>query len=523
MSNHDNENDRGRRVVALVRVSTEGQAAEGRMGLQAQREAVTRIIREHHLNLVNTIELHHSGAKMLEEPRFLQLLEQVEAEDLFGVVVTDADRLMRPESLSDYSILEAFRKSDTKLFTSTGVRNLAVDRLPVMLQAEFAAYEREAIRRRTTRAKEIIRRSGRKPEGGGLPRGVEYDHKSGKWSYVEPGAAQVRAAFNLLLGGETRYAEISRQTGIPASRVPTVLRHPLYAGRYEVRHRYQGHERVERAPEDVIVCDVLDEPLVAPDDFERVQQILRDRRIRPGPRPRGLDAPATYAGHLVCAQCGSPLWLHESRKNGSTYWQYTCGRRRSGRCDALQISAVRADAMLDALVPELLGTAEALEEIVAAAMALQQRHDPQRRRRDETLAALQARRRRAQHLYEENLLSIEELRDDLANIEREVRRVERQQRKVARKVELDDAVLHDLAITFACWEFLPRDRQRAVLRDFGVRIRVGVAGRRRKRTITVGTVALDTLQLESCTASASGFERDSGSGHRATAHHPLSR
>ena len=525
MSNPQNEshNNRGRRVVALVRVSTEGQAAEGRLGLQAQREAVTRIIEDHQLDLVNTIELHHSGAKMLTSPKFLALLEQVEREELYGVVVTDADRLMRPESLADYSILETFRKSDTKIITTTGVRDLAVDRLPVILQAEFANYERDAIRRRTTRAKEILRRQGRKPEGGGLPRGVAYDHKSGKWSYVEPGAAQVRNAFDLVLAGETCYAEISRRSGIPAARVPTVLRHPLYAGRYEVRYRYQNHERVERAPEDVIVCDVLDPPLVSAEDFERAQQILRDRRTRPSPRPRGLDAPATYAGHLACAQCGSALWLHESRKNGNTYWQYTCGQRRSGRCDALQISTTRADAMLTALVPELLGTTEALEEIVVAAMEVQQRHDPQRRRYDETLAALQARRRRTQHLYEENLLNLEELRDDLANIEREVRRVERQQRKGARKINLDDAVLHDLAITFACWEFLPRVRQRAVLRDFGVRIVVGVAGRRRKRTITVSTVALDTLQLESCTASASGFERDFGSGHRATAHHPLSR
>jgi len=504
MSNHDNEDDRGRCAVALVRVSTEGQAAEGRMGLQAQHAAVTRIIEDHQLNLVDTIELHHSGAKMLEEPRFLELLEKVEKKELYAVVVTDADRLMRPESLSDYSILEAFRSSETKIITSTGVRDVAVDRLPVMLQTEFAAYEREAIRRRTTRAKEIIRRSGRKAEGNGVPRGIEYNHKYGKWSYVEPAGAQVRNAFDLVLAGETCYAEISRQTGIPASTVPSILRHPLYAGRYEVRHRYNGRERVARAPEDVIVCNVLDPPLISPDDFERAQQILRDRKSRPGPRPRGIDAPSTYAGHLACADCGSLLWLHESRKAGKTYWQYTCGQRRSGGCDALQISAARADGMLDAIVPELLGTTEALKEIVMAATKVQQHHDPQRCRRDESLAALQARRRRAQHLYEENLLSIEELREDLAEVDREVSRVERQQRADTCKVELDDAVIHDLALTFNCWEFLPRARQRAVLRDFGIRMVIGVAGARRKREVAVQSVALDTLQLEPCIAIASG-------------------
>ena len=490
------EIERGRRVVALVRVSTGGQAAEGRMGLAAQHAAVTRIIADHRLDLVDEIELHHSGAKMLEEPRFLQLLEQVEAGKLYGVVMSDADRLMRPECFSDYRILEAFRASDTKIITSAGTRDLSVDRLPVMLQTEFAAYEREAIRRRTQRAKEILRRQGRKPEGGGLPRGIAYEHKSGKWSYVEPGAAQVRSAFDLVLAGETCYAEISRQTGIPASTVPAILRHPLYAGRFEVRHRYNGHERVERAPEDVIVRDVLDPPLVAPDEFERAQQILRERKSRPGPRPRGLDAPATYAGYLACSQCGSPLWLHESRKNGNTYWQYTCGQRRSGRCDALQISAARADAALDALVPELLGTTEALEEIVLAAMGVQQRHDPQRRRCDESLAALQAQRRRAQHLYEQNLLTLDELREDLANIDREVRRVESRQRRDDRKVELDDAVLLDLALSFNCWQFLPRVHQRAVLRDFGMRFVVDVSGKRRKRKIAIHSVALDTMQLK---------------------------
>jgi len=504
MMNLDIEQDRGRRVVALVRVSTEGQAAEGRMGLQAQREAVTRIIEDHQLDLVDTIELHHSGAKMLDLPRFLALLDQVEHGELYGVVVTDADRLMRPESLTDYRILEAFRASDTKIITSTGVRDLAVDRLPVMLQAEFAAYEREAIRRRTQRAKELLRKDGRKPEGGGLPRGVAYDHRSGKWSYVEPGAAQVRAAFDLALAGETCYAEISRRTGIPASTVPAVLQHPLYAGRYEVRCRYQGRERVPRAPEDVIVCNVLDPPLVSANDFERAQQILRQRRTRPGPRPRGLDAPATYAGHLVCGQCGSRLWLVESRKAGKVYWQYACGGRRSGRCDALQISARRADATLDAFVSELLGRTEALEEIVQACGNAQCRPDPKRQRHEEVMAALQARRRRAQHAYEESLLTIEELRDDLAEIDSEARRVQRQQQAATRKVELDGAVLHDLALTFTCWAFLPRVYQRAVLRDFGVRMVVGISGLRRKRDITVASVALDTVQLERKATSAPG-------------------
>jgi hypothetical protein len=420
--------------------------------------------------------------------------------------MSDADRLMRPECFSDYRILEAFRASDTKIITSAGTRDLSVDRLPVMLQTEFAAYEREAIRRRTQRAKEILRRQGRKPEGGGLPRGIAYDHKSGKWSYTEPGAAQVRSAFDLVLRGETCYAEISRKTGIPASTVPKILQHPLYAGRYEVRLRYNGHARVERAPEDVIVCNVLDSPLVSADDFERVQQILRDRRSRPGPRPRGLDAPSTYAGHLVCAQCRSALWLHESRKNGTTYWQYTCAKRRSGQCNSVQLSALRADAMLDALVPELLGTTEALEEIVSAAMRIQQRHDPHRRRCDESLAALQARRRRAQHLYEENLLTIDELRDDLVNIDREIRRVECRQRKDDRKVELDDAVLLDLALTFNCWEFLARARQRAVLRDFGIRFVVDVRGKRRKRKIAIHSVALDTVQLKRETLAGSGSD-----------------
>ncbi len=516
MSDRQTEQERGRRVVALVRVSTEGQAAEGRMGLSAQRAAVEKIIAEHALDLVDTIELHHSGARMLEEPRFLCLLERVEASELYGVVVSDADRLMRPESLADYAILEAFRKTDTKIITSAGVRDLIVDRLPVMLQAEFAAYEREAIRRRTQRAKEILRRQGRKPEGGGLPRGVAYDSKAGKWSYVQPGASQVRAAFDLLLGGETSYAEISRQTGIPASSVRTVLRHPLYAGRYEVRCRYQGHERVPRAPDEIINETVLDPPLIAPDDFERAQLMLRDRR-RPGPRPRGLDAPATYAEHLVCAQCGYRLWLVESRKAGKVYWQYGCGGRRSGRCDALQISAPQADAMLDALVPELLGTPETLEEIVLATMAVQHRRDPQRRRHHEALAALHARRRRAQHLYEEGLLTLDELRDDLGEIDREVRRVERQQRAKSRKVELDDGVVRDLALTFGCWAFLPRANQRVVLRDFGVRMVVAVAGRRRKREITVSSVALDTLQMERKAAVVPGSEHlptDSGDGIR---------
>jgi len=65
----------GPKVVSLVRVSTEGQAAEGRAGLDRQREAVRCIVKAHDLDLIKSYELVDvSGISTASHPDIIEIL-----------------------------------------------------------------------------------------------------------------------------------------------------------------------------------------------------------------------------------------------------------------------------------------------------------------------------------------------------------------------------------------------------------------------------------------------------------------
>ena len=142
-------------AIALIRVSTGAQADEGRAGLESQRVEIRRIAAAHDLKITEWVELEGvSGAKVMADQRFTGLLARLEDPGIAGVIVAAWDRLMRPESLADYAILEEFRRTGTIVYTPTGPRSLESDRLLSVLETEIAHFERMKIRERTMRAKE---------------------------------------------------------------------------------------------------------------------------------------------------------------------------------------------------------------------------------------------------------------------------------------------------------------------------------------------------------------------------------
>ncbi len=100
------------KAIALVRVSTDQQAKSDRSGLEAQRVEIQRIAKAQDLEISEWVELEGvSGASVLADPQFGQILARLSSPDTSGVIVSAFDRLMRPESLADYGILDAFRET----------------------------------------------------------------------------------------------------------------------------------------------------------------------------------------------------------------------------------------------------------------------------------------------------------------------------------------------------------------------------------------------------------------------------
>ena len=99
-----------KKVIGLVRVSTEQQAADDRAGLPRQHQEIKRIVAAHNLELAETIEFTGvSGTLTHEMPVLQQALRRVRERSIAGIVLADLDRLFRLKEPGGFAILNDFQ------------------------------------------------------------------------------------------------------------------------------------------------------------------------------------------------------------------------------------------------------------------------------------------------------------------------------------------------------------------------------------------------------------------------------
>jgi hypothetical protein len=110
-----------KRVLELIRVSTEAQAGGDRASIPAQRAVNRRTCAQFGLEIARSIEISDvSGASVLLAPEIQQLLVLMQSPDIDGVVTREFSRLMRPENFADYALLQEFVDSKTVLYLPEG-------------------------------------------------------------------------------------------------------------------------------------------------------------------------------------------------------------------------------------------------------------------------------------------------------------------------------------------------------------------------------------------------------------------
>lgn len=370
-----------KKAIELIRVSTEGQAADDRGGIPAQRAANLRTAAVHGLQIVRTFQIEDvSGSRVLASPEMQQLLQAIKLPEIVGVVAKEFSRLMRPEDLGDFAILQQFIETKTVLYLPDGVVDLGnkSGKLFGGIRALMAGYEREEIRERMESGKEAIRRAGRHAGGSNtLPYGVAWDRQQG-WSYT-PEAEKVKEAFRQVLTTARPYAEIAAELGLPRTNLRYILQNPIWIGDrvyskkrdlttggyipgIDGRHGYR--KKIERDPEEVIRVRVLP-GIISERDFHLVQAILADRAARQR-QVRSENAPRFQLnGYLSCALCGHTLYGHSNQKAHYYYCKLnnTRARQKGLGCRNPYILATKTEAKIDEVLSERLQERSALANI----------------------------------------------------------------------------------------------------------------------------------------------------------------
>lgn len=476
-----------KRVIELIRVSTEGQAADDRASIPAQRAVNRRTCALYGLEIVGSIEISDvSGARVLFAPEMRRLVESMQSPNVHGVVAREFSRLMRPENFSDYALLQAFADTKTVLYLPDGPIDLGnkTGRFMGTIRAAMAGMERTEILERIWTAKEEKRRRGELAQSNVvLPWGVAYE--SGRGFFYKPEAERMRDIFSQFLAGNQSYSRLCGLIGVTPRGLHLIMRNPIWmgwriidkkrdlssAGRYPSENGRQADRRkIARAPEDVIRVKVIREPLLSEAEFQAVQQLMDLKQKKHWRSQPNTEHRFIYNGFLTCARCGELIHTALARRD-----YYACkGRRTNGTCTTKYMARERLEAKLDSLFTDHLTDRGFLEQCV---------REHARRGSSETsttriqgLAAqvdkLREKRARVLDAFLDGVISREDRDGRLLPIDRQIQCSQTLLMQSAPAASLNPNTLAAAFSVLFEWKFWSREQKRSVLSALSPEIQV---------------------------------------------------
>ena len=340
------------------------------------------------------------------------------------------------------------------------------DHLLVQFQGMIAEYERAQILERSRRGKRHRARRGEVAVLGGAPYGYRYHKKTPDrdafYEIVEPQASVIRDIYRYYTSDHMSISAIARKLSERAVRTASghtrwersvvwaMLRNPAYQGkvcfgktrmapRQRVRaprrsRRFAGRNSAghERPQEDWIEIPVP--AIVSEHAFALAKERLQQNKVFSRRRTR---TPSVSQGLLVCGKCGYALRRTSTQTRGckTPYAYYRCPASEAWRhpdgppCDS---RPVRQDLLDDVVWTELI---RLLEDPALVSAEIDRRleaarvSDPNQQREADLRHRLIRVRKSIDRLvtaYQEELISIDELRDRTPELRRQEQAVHRE-------------------------------------------------------------------------------------------------
>jgi len=439
-------------VAVWRRLSTLEQNADGRNGLQRQRDQTNRVVEAHGYRVAATFEvIDVSGASVALAPEFQRLLQLVENGEIGAVIVSELSRIARPDSLESLGVFDVFAKSGCLIVADGQTIDFANPEgfLTGGIQALIAGHFRMNLLRTIHASKEAGRAKGWHVSSyKALPLGVAWDKGTRRFSYNEH-IHRVVEAFRLSDEDHLSMSAIGKRTGIHPSNVRGVLENEIYIGwrvyrdkrdltikRPGLDGRQGWRPKTARAPNEIIRIRVIEQGAVSLERFARVQAALSEVR-RNHASANAVRHPnlCTIIGR--CGYCGEPLYATTNgkrRKDSDQAYGYYCCKSHhplySGKIPKCGNGWVRRENLDQVIVafcqrtltdPELLTTvieasARRTAEVVQAFPAPS---------KDETLVKLRQRDKRLVEMCESEALGIDEFRARRATLREEIAQLER--------------------------------------------------------------------------------------------------
>jgi site-specific DNA recombinase len=391
-----------------------------------------------------------SGASLVR-PELERLRDLVCQVPIDVLLVYSPDRLARKYAYQALLIEELAKAGTTVTFVKGPHGDSPEDALLTQFQGMIAEYERAQILERTRRGKTHRAKAGSINVLGGAPFGYRYvrksEHADARYEIVTHEAAIVTELFTRYAEGGTAIAELARwltDLAVPTrtgkarwdrSVIWGMLRNPAYAGQAcfgKTRRVEQtaGLNRTARlagrtTPRHYTVADQDQEDwigipvpaLVDQDTWQRAQRRLADNKRYAA---RNSTNPSLLQGICVCANCGYAYYRTSTRTaSKKKIYYYRClgsdgYRYEHGRvCASKPVRADQLDQVVWDHVTGLLADPALIHAEIDRRLSQQRGADPataQRKRIDAALATTSAAITRLISAYQEQLITLDELR-----------------------------------------------------------------------------------------------------------------
>jgi site-specific DNA recombinase len=467
----------GRVAAIYARVSSERQRQDET--IQSQTVGLRELAAERGLLIVEDLVFEDEGfsGATLTRPALERLRDRA-GEGAFEVLLCHApDRLARRYAYQVLLLEELARAGVEVCFAKEPERGgTPEDELLRQFQGMIAEYERAQIRERTRRGKLHRARGGSQAVMSGAPYGYRYvkktDHSEGFWEIDAVQAEVVRGVFARYVEDGTSIGEIARW--LSERRVPTrtgktvwdrstvwaMLRNHAYRGqaafgktRTAERHgvptrttRARGERhgrRPTRQDQPAETWTLIAVPaLIGDETFELAQARLEENKRF---AKRNTKELTLLQGVLVCRECGYSCYRTCTRTTNKRISYYRCigqdgWRHVGGRvCGSHPVRADGLDSLVWSEVRRLLEDPALVRAEIDRRLAALRTEYPATKRRDaleRDLARADAAIGRLIEAYQEQLISLEELRARMP-------RLRKRQSTLRAQLDALDAELHD--------------------------------------------------------------------------------
>lgn len=374
-----------KRTAIYIRVSTDRQAKEGD-SVPAQREALKKYIDDHPDMALFSEYLDDgiSGTKFSERDELQRLLQDVSEHKIDVVLFTKMDRWFR--SIRHYTatqeVLDSYGVTWTAIWEPVYDTSTPAGRLIVNQMMSIAQFEAENTSQRIRQVFEYKKKRG-EVISGSVPLGYKIVNKH--LVQVPEQVPAVQYAFKTYNETSNMSETLRRMVGTGAptemESLKRLLRNEIYIGIHNGRDDY---------------C----EPIVSKELFYNVQRLMKINYKYGKNKHEYIFSGLICCGDCGCKMSGLQTAHHTSRYRCNMYW------RRTGRCNNKSgISEVMLEEYLLTHLRDLIG-----DELRPRDYELEEKEVKDNADR---IAALTRKRDRLKDLYINELITLDEYRQDL--------------------------------------------------------------------------------------------------------------